>query len=57
LLGDFGELIAIDHYGLLKAPVGSDGYDATTADGKKVQINTIYVADQGYSAVEVGEGG
>ena len=46
LLGDFGELIAIDHYGLLKAPAGSDGYDATTADGKKVQIKTNYAADQ-----------
>ncbi len=46
LLGDFGELVAIDHYGLKKAPPGSDGYDAITPDGKKVQIKTNYAASQ-----------
>jgi len=46
LLGDFGELVAIDNYGLRKAPPGSDGYDALTADDKKVQIKTNYAADQ-----------
>jgi hypothetical protein len=46
LLGDFGELVAIEHYGLVKAPGGSDGYDATTKDGKRVQIKTNYAADQ-----------
>jgi hypothetical protein len=46
LLGDFGELVAIDHYGLKKAPRGSDGYDAITPDGKKVQIKTNYAASQ-----------
>ena len=46
LLGDFGELVAIDHYGLKKAPRGSDGYDAITLDGKKVQIKTNYAASQ-----------
>lgn len=38
LLGDFGEYVAIKHYGLEKAAAGSNGYDALTADGKTVQI-------------------
>ncbi len=46
LLGDFGELVAIEHYGLVKAPSGSDGYDAKTSDGKTVQIKTNYAAKQ-----------
>ena len=46
LLGDFGELVAIDHYGLEKAPAGSDGYDAVTSDGRKIQIKTNYAAKQ-----------
>jgi len=46
LLGDFGELVAIDHYNLKKAPPGSDGYDALTVDGQKVQIKTNYAASQ-----------
>jgi hypothetical protein len=44
LLGDFGELVAIDHYGLSKAPPGSDGFDALTSSGEKVQIKTNYAA-------------
>ncbi len=46
VLSDFGELIALDHYQLTKAPSGSDGYDALTADGKKVQIKTNQAANQ-----------
>ncbi len=46
LLGDFGELVAVDHYQLQKAPGGSDGFDALTAAGKSVQIKTNYAADQ-----------
>src|SRR5689334_16359065 len=46
LLGDFGELVAIDKYGLTKAPGGSDGYDAKTSDGRTVQIKTNYAASQ-----------
>jgi hypothetical protein len=42
LLGDFGELVARERYGLRKAPVGSDGYDALTKDGQKVQVKTNY---------------
>ena len=38
LLGDYGEYIALSNYNLKKAPGGADGYDATTADGMKVQI-------------------
>jgi len=46
LLGDFGELVAIDRYGLTRAPRSSDGYDALTSDGKKVQIKTNYASSQ-----------
>ncbi len=46
LLGDFGEFVAIEHYGLTKAPTGSNGYDAITKDGKTVQIKTNYAANQ-----------
>ncbi|MDH3337683.1 MAG: hypothetical protein OER22_00215 [Gammaproteobacteria bacterium] len=46
LLGDFGEFVAINHYGLSKAPGGSSGYDASTVDGKTVQIKTNYHANQ-----------
>ena len=46
LLGDFGEFIAIQHYGLTKAPPASDGYDALRADGKTVQIKANHAASQ-----------
>lgn len=46
LLGDFGEFVAINHYDLTKAPGGSSGYDASTSDGKTVQIKTNYHANQ-----------
>ncbi len=46
LLGDFGELIAIDHYSLTKAPSGASSYDALTHDGKTVQIKTNHAANQ-----------
>lgn len=46
LLGDFGEFIAIEKYGLAKAMSGSDGYDAKTQDGKSVQVKTNHAASQ-----------
>ncbi|MCA9839300.1 MAG: hypothetical protein KC422_20475 [Trueperaceae bacterium] len=46
LLGDFGELIALEAYALQKAPIGSAGFDALTADGKTVQVKTNYAAKQ-----------
>jgi hypothetical protein len=46
LLGDFGEFIATEKYGLTKATVGSDGYDAKTQDGKSVQVKTNHAANQ-----------
>lgn len=46
LLGDFGELVAIEHYGLTKAAGGSDGHDAVNKDGLTVQIKTIYASNQ-----------
>lgn len=46
LLGDFGEFIAIEKYGLTKATSGSDGYDAKTQDGKSVQVKTNHAASQ-----------
>lgn len=44
LLGDYGEFVAIKHYGLTKARAGSNGYDATTPDGKTVQIKANHAA-------------
>tara|TARA_B100001750_G_C15149815_1_gene418981 strand:- start:75 stop:539 length:465 start_codon:yes stop_codon:yes gene_type:complete len=44
LLGDFGELLATNHYQLEKAPAGSSGFDARTKEGKTVQIKTNYAA-------------
>jgi hypothetical protein len=46
LLGDFGEFIATNHYGLAKAIAGANGYDAKTSDGKSVQIKTNHAASQ-----------
>jgi hypothetical protein len=46
LLGDFGELVAMDHYQLTKAASGSGSYDAMTTEGKRVQIKTNYAAGQ-----------
>lgn len=46
LLGDYGEFVAISAYNLTKAPAGSNGYDAITADGKTVQVKTNYAANQ-----------
>lgn len=46
LLGDYGEYIAINHYGLIKSTGGTDGYDAKTLDGKTVQIKTNHSANQ-----------
>lgn len=46
LLGDFGEFVAIEHYGLQKAPSGSSGFDAITEENKKVQIKTNHAANQ-----------
>ena len=44
LLGDYGEFVAIKHYGLTKAPAGSNGYDAITPDGRTVQIKANHAA-------------
>jgi hypothetical protein len=46
LLGDFGEFIAVQAYGLTKAAAGADGHDAITADGKRVQIKTNHASSQ-----------
>jgi len=44
LLGDYGEFVAIDHYGLSKAGAGASGYDATTPDGRTVQIKANHAS-------------
>lgn len=46
LLGDYGEFVAIEAYGLEKAPAGANGYDATTPDGLTVQIKANHAASQ-----------
>jgi hypothetical protein len=38
--------VAIDHYGLKKAPPGSSGFDAVTQKSKTVQIKANYAAYQ-----------
>ena len=42
LLGDFGECVAIEHYGLTKAESGSRGFDAINNDGQTIQIKANY---------------
>jgi len=44
LLGDYGEYICIESYGLTKAPTGASGYDAIDVNGKTVQIKTNHAA-------------
>ena len=44
VLGDYGECVAIPHYGLDKAPAGTEGYDATTKDGKTVAIKANHAS-------------
>lgn len=46
LLGDFGEFVAVEKYGLQKASGGSDGFDARTADGRTVQVKANHSATQ-----------
>ena len=46
LLGDYGEFIVIEAYGLIKADSVSAGYDARTKDGKTVQVKASHAADQ-----------
>ena len=38
LIGSIGEVLAAEHYNLTLLPVGTKTHDATTADGKPVQI-------------------
>ncbi|MDB9939017.1 hypothetical protein N8Z69_03045 [Candidatus Thioglobus sp.] len=46
LLGDYGELVAIKHYGWEKAPTGKKGYDAINKQKKTIQIKTVYSTNQ-----------
>jgi len=46
LLGDYGEFIATEVYGLQQASRGANGYDALTPEGKKVQVKTNFAASQ-----------
>jgi len=46
LLGDYGEFVCTEHYGLKKAASTSEGYDAIRPDGKSVQIKTNHSASQ-----------
>ena len=45
LLGDYGEFIAINHYGLKKATSGKSGSDAVLPDGSTVQVKTNHSAN------------
>lgn len=44
LLGDYGEYLCIQAYDLEKAPIGAEGYDAITRDGKTVQIKANHAS-------------
>jgi len=46
LLGDYGEFIATEVYGLTQAPRGANGYDGIRPDGKTVQVKTNFAASQ-----------
>lgn len=46
LLGDYGEFIATEVYGLRQAPRGANGYDAIDDQGRKVQVKANYAASQ-----------
>ena len=46
LLGDYGELVSINHYGWEQAPTGKKGYDAVNKQNKTIQIKTIYSSNQ-----------
>ena len=46
LLGDYGEFVAIEAYGLTKAAAGASGHDASTHDGRTVQIKANHAASQ-----------
>jgi hypothetical protein len=46
LLGDYGEFIAVEAYGLTPAPRGANGYDAKTPEGKTVQVKANFSASQ-----------
>ncbi|MBJ7402179.1 hypothetical protein TSA1_26610 [Bradyrhizobium nitroreducens] len=46
LLGDYGEFIATEVYGLQQASRGANGYDAVAPDGKKVQVKANFAASQ-----------
>jgi hypothetical protein len=46
LLGDYGEFLSVEYFGLQKAPAGSDGFDAILPDGRTVQVKTNHAARQ-----------
>jgi len=46
LLGDYGEFVCIEAYGLEKAPSGASGFDALTPEGQTVQIKTCHASNQ-----------
>jgi hypothetical protein len=48
LLGDYGEFIALHHYGLKKASSGKSGSDAVTPEGLSVQVKI------NHSAINIG---
>jgi len=44
LLGDYGEFLAIHHYGFEKSPAGTRGSDCITLEGHSVQVKTNHAA-------------
>lgn len=46
LLEDYGEFVAVAHYGLTKAGGGAARIDAVTRDGRSVQVKARHAAGQ-----------
>ncbi len=44
VLGDYGECVAINHFGWEKAAAGASGYDAIDTEGRRVQIKTNHAS-------------
>lgn len=54
LLGDYGEYIAINEFGLTQAEISTEGYDAKNKKGQTVQIKTIRTTNRSINHLKKG---
>ena len=54
LLGDYGEYIAINEFGLTQAEISKEGYDAKNKKGQTVQIKTIRTTNRSINHLKKG---